>query len=754
MPYLTKRTALEATLAAITSFVLALIVFTPILGRLADGWSGGDLLSTYVNAEMWSGFSYRVTDQMGFPLGMDLNYFPGIDITENLFAQLVTAITGQPFVGINLLIVISFPIVAALAYLAIRMTNLDGPIAIALAVAFSVIPYHWGRALGHTYLSTLYSAVTGMLIVLLIGSGLFPGLSRRAPLVLPRSTGQDYSAATISAPTARRRVVMAVLVLGLVIVTAWTGVYYAAFTLLLGLAALGWRFAKGDKATDLLIASTPLVGILVFAVIGFLPGLLARSGDAPLAVLSERMPYESVLFAGILAAALLPAPISMLPGFDFYNRNIVEAVNAAPLYENNRPTNFGTWVTTAALILFVVAIIWRARTNTERHQQGITPGFIATQIAVVVLLFVPWGINYLIAGLVTAQIRGWNRLLPFLLLLFILGAAVILRDSRITRRNGMSALIAVVVLVVTAVESVLPFRASFANSVDEHSAITQAARDYATVVNEKLPDDCGILQLPYFAYPEHGLVEGTMTDYDHFWVSLLNQDKRWSYGAVKNTTASIWAAQLPQTPTDEQLQHLQAAGFCAIHVDLDGYDEQAAELVLWDLTKRIGEPSVTNETGNWALFHLPDPAPITDPETATPEVVTFLHPPFIQAPVESTGMRESELTSTWWWLTHPETTFTFTPTDDRVPLVGVTGAVEAPSCEAADITVTLTAGDDVQTFTTEATPGTPVPFDLTLETPVTGQATLAVASTSEGCFDPGIPQRRYAIVRDLTPVTP
>ena len=734
MPYLSKRTALEATLAAVTSFVLSLIVFTPILGRLADGWSGGDLLSTYINAEMWSGFSYRVTDQMGFPLGMDLNYFPGIDITENLFAQAVTAITGQPFVGINLLIVISFPVVAALAYLAIRMTNLDGPIAIALAVAFSVIPYHWGRALGHTYLSTLYSAVTGMLIVLLIGSGLFPG---------PFRSG-----------TAKRRIVTGLLVLGLVIVTAWTGVYYAAFTLLLGLAAVGWRFARGDRAKDLLIATTPLVGILVFAVIGFLPGLLARSGDAPLAVLSERMPYESVLFAGILAAALLPAPISMLPGFDFYNRNIVEAVNAAPLYENNRPTNFGTWVTTAALVLFVVAIIWRARTNTERHQQGITPGFIATQIAVVVLLFVPWGVNYLIAGLVTAQIRGWNRLLPFLLLLFLLGAAVILRDSRITRRNGVSAFIAVAVLIVTAVESVLPFRASFANSVDEHAKITQAARDYATIVNEKLPDDCGILQLPYFAYPEHGLVEGTMTDYDHFWVSLLNQDKRWSYGAVKNTTASVWAAQLPQTPTNEQLQHLQAAGFCAIHVDLDGYDEAEGELVLWDLTKRIGEPSVTNETGNWAMFRLPDPAPIADPALATPEVVTFLHPPFIQAPVESAGMRESKLNDTWWWLTHPETTFTFTPTDDRVPLAGVTGAVEAPSCEKADITVMLTAGEDVQTFTTKAKPGTAVPFELGLTTPVTGQATLAVSSTSEGCFDPGTPQRRYAIVRDLTSITP
>ena len=34
------------------------------------------------------------TTQFGFPLGMNLNYFPGIDITENTFAMIVNAITG------------------------------------------------------------------------------------------------------------------------------------------------------------------------------------------------------------------------------------------------------------------------------------------------------------------------------------------------------------------------------------------------------------------------------------------------------------------------------------------------------------------------------------------------------------------------------------------------------------------------------------------------------------------------------------
>ena len=173
-----RRVALEAAISAVVALALSLIVFGPLLGDLDVGWSGGDMLSTYVNTATWGGFSYPVTTQFGAPLGMNLNYFPGIDITENTFAMIVNAVTGSTFLGLNLLLVLSFPLVVALAYLTIRMTGLQGPLAIALAVAVTFIPYHWGRGLGHTYLATLYSAVIGLALVLLIGSGLLERLMR------------------------------------------------------------------------------------------------------------------------------------------------------------------------------------------------------------------------------------------------------------------------------------------------------------------------------------------------------------------------------------------------------------------------------------------------------------------------------------------------------------------------------------------------------------------------------------------------
>ena len=90
-------------------------------------------------------------------------------------------LTGQPFLGINVLVMLTFPLVAFLAYFLFRMTGLTGALAITGAVVFSLLPYHFGRALGHTYLATLYSAVTGMAFVLLVGSGRFEQIIRKAP---------------------------------------------------------------------------------------------------------------------------------------------------------------------------------------------------------------------------------------------------------------------------------------------------------------------------------------------------------------------------------------------------------------------------------------------------------------------------------------------------------------------------------------------------------------------------------------------
>ena len=733
--FLSRTTAIEAAIAAAISAALSLIVFGPILRFMNSGWSGGDMLSTYVNAENWGGFCYRVTTQFGFPLGMNLNYFPGIDITENTFAQIVTNITGQPFIGINLLIIASFPIAAALSYLTIRITGLRGPLAVSLAVAFSLIPYHWGRALGHTYLATLYSAIIGLALVLLVGSGKFE------QLMAPRSP--------------RRRALVLSVIAIMVVTVAWTGIYYAVFTLILGAAALLWRFAHRASTRALLIDAMPFAGIGALSVIGFLPSLLTLRGDAPLASLGERTPYESVIFAGDLAIALLPLPQSSLPGFGRYNDAVLAAIADAPYGESSVITNHGTWVTTAALLVFVVGIIMWTRRKSDvtpgapRLHGGprVTPGLIGYLIVVTLLFFVPWGLNFLFADLVTASIRGWNRLLPMLLLLFILGAATVLRSVPWTKRAVIAIPVALAIVGLAALDSALPFRGAYRTSATEAGEITTAARDYSTAVNTAIPEPCGILQLPYMAYPEFGVQRG-INDYDHFWTSLANPGKRWSYGAVKNTDAGVWSSQLPQVPNDNQVSLLKQSGFCAIHLDTRGYVSEALPAIKADLSGRFGAPLATGFDTRWELYGLGSGWAAPDAELS-PEAFAFLHQPMI-TPDEFTALtRDSVLQSTWWWTTQREALFTLTPTSLEAPVIGVSGRVRAPKCGPTPVTLTLEAGGQRASITVAALPDADSPFDLALDQPTDAPATLTVAEMGAGCDVPG-QRKRFAQVIDLS----
>lgn len=741
MSSITRRQAtVEAAVAALVATILASVVFIPIARWISAGWAGGDMLSTYINAQVWEGFRYGVTDQFGFPLGMNLNYFPGIDITENTFAQLVTLVTGQPFVGINVLIMVTFPLVAFLSYFLFRMTGLHGPLAIAGAVVFSLLPYHFGRSLGHTYLATLYSAVTGMALVLLVGSGRFEQIVRG---LRRASTSTRSKVLTVG--------VFAVMI----VVTAWTGVYYVAFTLILGAAAILWRFAHRATIRNLAIDVIPFASISVLALIGFLPSILTTRTDPPLAVLSERLPYESVIFAGNLAVALLPLPQSSLPGFDFYNASVVEAIAAAGWGESTAITNHGTWITSLALLVIVIALIIRTRRATSSNSGLPTAAnpspryaslpFISFLILATLVWFIPWGVNYLFAGTVTAQIRAWNRLTPILLLLFLLGAAAALKSTKAATTMRISIPVAVLVLVLTTIDSVLPFRAAYADNASKAAEITQAGYQYASATNRALPDTCGILQLPYMAYPEFGVVGG-VNDYDHFWTSLTNPGKRWSYGTVKNTDASIWSSQLAELPGDEQVSYLRAAGFCAIHLDTRAYISERLPAITANLQERFGPAIASGFEGRWLLFDISNVPPASSQATEN-----FLHQPMITADPETTQPRESVLEDAWWWMKAPSSVFTLTSTRPQTPVTTVRGFIQAPECGARPVTLTLAANDLEATTTLIAEPDTPTPFELTLPEPSSTIATLEVQAPGADCQGPDFTWKRYAQVLNLQP---
>lgn len=700
---ITRRTIIEATLAAVIAAIVSLIALWPALRRMTTAWGEGDMLSTYVNVENWGWLSFERTTQFGYPLGMDLNLFPTLDITQNTFAAAVSSLTGNPFIGINLLLALSFPLVAALAYISIRLTGLRGPLAIALAVAFSIIPYHFGRGLGHTYLATLYAAVTGVILAQLIGQGRIQDLL----LAGPRS----------------HRIANAGFLAILVLITAWSGVYYAAFGLLLMAAAVLYRVAQRDTPRQLVWSLIPPVATTILALFGALPAVLAARDDRPFAVLFERTPFESVIFAGNLAMAALPAPISRMPFLAEYNTRVNEAIGPAPVFENVSNTNFGTWITFIGLITIAIALF-------TKHRKRL--GFLAVLGATSVLFFIPWGANYIFAVLVTPQIRAWNRLLPILLLMILLAAATVLARLPRMRRTPTALALAALIIGISAIEVAWPFRNAYAQGSQANGEVTTAAIDYTTLINEAIPQDCGILQLPHQVYPEHGSIR-EMNDYEHFWTSLVDETKSWSYGAVKNTQAGAWLQALPEVPNIRQIDLLNRAGFCGIHLDTRAFVTPAVERISADLTERYGPPAVRGYDGDWLFWITDANAEATSASQWSPEIADFFLAPAITPDRFTVSPRGSINDSIRWWTIEPEATFTISPISSDHPLTAVSGELRSPSCGSSSITLTLKATGTTTRTRIAAQPDIATPFTLTLPAPTSTPAILTVTSDESPC---------------------
>lgn len=720
-----RRLVLDASLSAAIALVLSMIVLGPNLARLDVAWSAGDLLPTYVGATNWSGLWYRMTDHYGYPLGMNLNYIPALDITQNSFASIVSAVSGSTFLGLNLLLIISFPLTAALTLIVIRMTGLQGPVAIALSVAFAFIPYHWGRMLGHAHLATLYSAVIGLAVVLLIGSGEF---ERRS-----------------AAGAAHRRSFIAAFIVMMMLV-AWSGVYYAAFTILLGAAALVWRLSMKASWRAIAVDALPLAGIVALAVLGLLPSIITRWIAPPLAALSERSSIESVTYAGAFATAILPMPLPKVPILDPYRDAVRAILSEAGDTENFQLTNFGTWITAACLIAMLIGLLLQARRPIPmRGPVGL--GLVAYLSVVTVLLFMPWGLNLIFAEAVTGQIRAWNRLLPFLLLLFILGGAIAAQRMTGLARERIAVPVALVILIVIVVESILPFRTPTQRAIRAGAKSTAAGSAYAQQVNRAIPERCGVLQLPYMQYPEQGSV-ADLGDYEHLWVATTNPGKSFSYGSMTLTAASVWAAQMPPIPTPEQVRLLRGAGFCAIHLDKRGFERRDSAAMRWELGRRFGPAVATGNGGDWELFDIRE-------VSAAPAGATwaFLHQPFVAGNYAQVTPIIRERNDAWWWMRKAKAVFTVTGTSPDAPVAGIRGEVGTAGCGSVWATVTLRAGGQVDRVDVRAEDSKPAAFDLRLDRPVP-EASLAVLAHSPGCRTEGLAERRFARVINLAPSAP
>lgn len=717
----------DAVLTALLSSVMFFMGFGGGIGRLSVALGGGDLLPTYAAARLWSRGAPFGSSLFGYPFGINQRYYPTADVLQNAVAGLVARATDNPFLGIHSAYALSFPATALAALWVFRLVGLRGPWTVFGALALTFVPYHWFR-LEHVYLAMMYSAVLGVGLAVLVGNGTVERRLREGP----------------------RRLRFILLLAFVVVVVATSGIYYACFTAVLCTVATVWRVARGARFRDLLLAVLP--GIAVMVVLGavLLPAILYVREHPPLDPVAQRNAAESITYAGALLLALLPAPVSRVPGTDWLNAFTGDSVNSLKDWaftEADGPSNFGSLTTLAAILVLAVGGLVVARRSAMRpawDRPARVPagpgdmGLVLLLLVTTVLFFVPWGLNYLFAYVVSPDLRAWNRILPMTFTLVFLGAGLMLQRLQLRLRPVAEFLVLAVAGLVLLFDSVLPARVFFATVSAQGTSFTEQGHVYAEALDKAVPGDCGVFELPYFPYPEFPR-KHDMGNYESLWPALTNPEKSWSATAMKGTEASEWQARVGDALDQQDIALLAAGGFCAVHVDRRGYSVADADQVVSDLTQWLGQPVATALDGNWVAFAIPGPV-AKEPVAATlmhapGGVGTFYAPPRITPGAGAPPAPQGDLHHVAWWLPQEPALFDVESLPDGAAFTRVEGQLRAGGCPG-DVVVTLRSGRQEVSRTIRTDPAVATAFSLEIDQPVR-QAQLAVTMSPLTAPSPG-----------------
>ena len=481
--------------------------------------------------------------ELGWPQGSNFWDFPPIADSGNLAILWLLALPfDNPFLIANLFFLGTFVAAFLMAYLLMRSLSTSQPVSALLAVAFAFLPYHHDAGIGHLFLSNY--------AVLLLPVWICLNASSR---------GGDSSI---------RGKYWFALLIGLA-VSIW-GVYYALFSLCyLAVAAV----AVSARRQPLAYVSCAILGGLV-GLIAQVLNVVQRQTSGLQQV--QRLPNESDMYS--LKSVLLFTPSNFGAFSELYplHSNLQSQLQLSG--EATSSTGF-----LLSVVAFIAFILFARDWQTGRRALSADLRLMITTLIFTLILFMTIAPSLL--GLIGLnEIRVWSRasILVSAVLLFIAGH---LLDSLLRRRRHFPHLfggVLAALLVVGAAELII--------GLPDLQSERELARDTLDLSEDAFSslsaeiDNPVIFQLPIVPFPEYPRVN-LMWDYDHFIPTLIGDDAKWSYGAVKFVARDTTC----EFPSASFLDCVRRSGFNVVWIDSNGYiDEGLSALrVLQDLDNNV-----------------------------------------------------------------------------------------------------------------------------------------------------------------------
>lgn len=508
----------------------------------------------------------------------------GGDVLAYGIKKVLVDTTGDVPLTLNLFWLLTFPLVALIAYPSFRSLRASPATALVGAVLYALAPYHFRNGVAHSNLA-FYLAVPVIVIAcvrVLAPPGVCPGL-------------RDLR---------HRRGWRALrwLLLGAVLIGV-TGIYYLAFLLAM-LAVCGVIGAIAYRRADRL-AIAALIGLAGFAAstVANLPTLLFRWSHAPnLLAVPERVRGASDLYPLRLAELVGPITDHRLGPLARLAANLSE-----PSRQGLGTAQLGA-VGAVGLVVGIGALLVRV---IRRHRD--TGWRFEARLGVVMLsavfLGMGGGIGRLLEHVGLEGVRAWPRIAIVIAFAALAVTLRLLDRARaslhvrgrtvpaIAWAGALAALLVVGVLDQTPATA-LPTATAGAAAWDRDQRLVQH-------VERRLRPGAMVFELPITDFPDHDERNG-MSSHELITLGYLHSKQlRWSAGGIRGRSTE-WQFPLDRMPPDRLVPRLAALGFGAIALDPNGYQLDQRPKIIATLTGLLGPP-ITPADGRLLVWNL-DPA--------------------------------------------------------------------------------------------------------------------------------------------------
>jgi phosphoglycerol transferase len=548
---------------------------------------------------------------IGAPGILQMYEFPTFDNAVVVVMLLISVVTHNPFVVMNLFYLLSFPLITITSLYVLRQLNLSYVPALFASLLYAFLPYHFMRNQHHLVLNAYYVVPLAILVVLwLISEELAPRTKKFIGAVL------------------------------ICLLLGCSGVYYPfffCFLLLVGGMVGALRF----KRLRPLLMSVVFVGIVTATVlINLSPSFIYtyRHGHAGA---MKRVPSEAEAYGLKISQLVLPITVHRIPIVDRFKR----FHNANSMVSENDSSSLGL-IGAIGFLGLLAQLLYRK--ELLPNASGLLQDLSVLNLASVLLATIG-GFGLLFSLYVSSAIRCYNRISVYIAFFSFTAIALGLERiyPRTTKRRSIFYVLVAVILFLGFLDQTSLW---YVPDYDSAKADFVSDEEFVNRIEASLPAGSMIFQLPYVQFPETPPLN-RMVDYDHFRGYLHSKNLRWSYGAIKNREVDRAQQRVAALPPQELAQELAFAGFNGIYVDRFGYEDNGAAMEA-ELSRILQTKPLNSPNGRLLFFNLSDYGrslheKYSESEWEVRKELSF-HPVLVDWEADFSGF-ESRPGKTWRW---------------------------------------------------------------------------------------------------------